>query len=73
MTYGFRFLGMQPFLTQAYKVTLRCWLSNVLQQGLKEIEVLITMVIGYVQDFRLTGLLLNNVYETLEQNIFFPL
>lgn len=28
----FSFLGIWPFLTQAYKVTRHCWLSNVLWQ-----------------------------------------
>lgn len=33
--------------------------------GSLKIKVLITMVIGYMQDLRLTGRLLNDVYETL--------
>lgn len=68
---------MQPLLTQAYKaisalLALKRLAAMIERIGSLKIKVFITMVIGYIQDFRLTGQLLNEVYQTLGLIIFFP-
>lgn len=53
---------MRPFLTQAYKMTSallahKCFAAMIERNWIEslKIKVLITMVMGYMQDFRLTG------------------